>query len=35
MDNLEDTLHGYQAAMQSARIIRNEYNWYNLPGRKA
>lgn len=29
MDNLEDTLHGYQKAMQDARIIRNEYNRYN------
>ncbi len=29
MDNLEDTLHGYQAAMQAARTIRNEYNRYN------
>ena len=36
MDNLEDTLHGYQAAMQDARIIRNEYNRYNqyILGRK-
>ena len=36
MDNLEDTLHGYQAAMQSARIIRTEYNRYNqyILGRK-
>ncbi len=36
MDNLEDTLHGYQAAMQNARIIRNEYNRYNqyILGRK-
>lgn len=36
MDNLEDTLHGYQAAMQAARIIRNEYNRYNqyILGRK-
>ncbi len=29
MDALEDTLQGYQAAMQNARIIRNEYNRYN------
>lgn len=29
MDSVEDTLHGYQAAMQDARIIRNEYNRYN------
>lgn len=29
MDNLEDTLHGYQKAIQDARIIRNEYNRYN------
>ena len=37
MDNLEDTLHGYQAAMQNARVIRNEYNRYNqyILGRKA
>ena len=36
MDSLEDTLHGYQAAMQDARIIRNEYNRYNqyILGRK-
>ena len=36
MDNLEDTLHGYQRAMQDARIIRNEYNRYNqyILGRK-
>ena len=36
MDNLEDTLHGYQQAMQDARIIRNEYNRYNqyILGRK-
>ncbi|MCM1233764.1 MAG: TIGR02680 family protein [Ruminococcus flavefaciens] len=36
MDNLEDTLHGYQAAMQAARTIRNEYNRYNqyILGRK-
>lgn len=36
MDNLEDTLHGYQAAMKDARIIRNEYNRYNqyILGRK-
>ena len=29
MDNLEDTLHEYQKAIQDARIIRNEYNRYN------
>lgn len=29
MDNLEDTLHGYQKAIQDAKIIRNEYNRYN------
>lgn len=29
MDNLEDTLQGYQKAIQDARIIRNEYNRYN------
>lgn len=29
MDNLEDTLHEYQKAVQDARIIRNEYNRYN------
>ena len=36
MDNLEDTLHGYQRAMQDARIIRNEYSRYNqyILGRK-
>nr|WP_325205031.1 TIGR02680 family protein [uncultured Oscillibacter sp.] len=36
MDNLEDTLHGYQAAMQDAKIIRNEYTRYNqyILGRK-
>lgn len=36
MDTLEDTLHSYQAAMQAARIIRNEYNRYNqyILGRK-
>lgn len=36
MDSLEDTLHGYQAAMQDARTIRNEYNRYNqyILGRK-
>ena len=36
MDSLEDTLHSYRAAMQGARIIRNEYNRYNqyILGRK-
>ncbi len=36
MDNLEDTLHGYQAAIQDARTIRNEYDRYNryILGRK-
>ena len=36
MDNLEDTLHGYQTAMQDARTIRNEYDRYNryILGRK-
>lgn len=36
MDSLEDTLHGYQAAMQDAKIIRNEYERYNryILGRK-
>ena len=36
MDSLEDTLRGYRAAMQDAKIIRNEYNRYNqyILGRK-
>lgn len=36
MDNLEDTLHGYQTAIQDARTIRNEYDRYNryILGRK-
>ncbi len=36
MDDLENTLRGYQAALQDARIIRNEYNRYNqyILGRK-
>lgn len=36
MDSLEETLHGYRAAMQDARTIRNEYNRYNqyILGRK-
>lgn len=29
MDNLEDTLQGYRAALQNARIISREYTRYN------
>ena len=29
MDALEDTMQSYQAAIQAARMVRNEYNRYN------